>query len=75
MSLNSFVFNYAPADFLIVLCDLVNALILLGHAPLSWLLGSVLPSLNSASLDKIQVLSYRPITLPSLRENYRHNGA
>ena len=35
MSLNSYVFKYAPADFLIVLCDLINALILHGHAPLS----------------------------------------
>ena len=25
MSLSSYVFKYAPADFLIVLCDLINA--------------------------------------------------
>ena len=31
MSLNSYVFKYAPADFLTVLCDLINALILHGH--------------------------------------------
>ena len=66
MSLNSYVFKYAPADFLIVLCDLFNALILHGHAPLSWLSGAILPLLKSASLDKTQVLSYRPITLLSL---------
>ena len=61
-SLNSYVFTYVPADFLIVLCDLINALILHGHAPLSWLAGTILPLLKSASLDKTQVLSYRPIT-------------
>ena len=66
MSLYSYVFKYAPADLLIVLCDLINALILHGHAPLSWLSGTILPLLKSASLDKTQVLSYRPITLSSL---------
>ena len=66
MSLNSYVFKYAPADFLIVLCNFINALILHGHALLSWLLGTILPFLKSASLDKTQVLSYRPITLSSL---------
>ena len=58
-----------PADFLIVLCDLINALILHGHAPLSWLSGTILPLLKSASLDKTQVLSYRPIMLSSLFGN------
>ena len=66
MSLSSYVFKYVPADFLILLCDLINALILHGHALLSWLSGTILPLLKSASLDKTQVLSYRPITLSSL---------
>ena len=57
MSLNSYVFKYAPADFLIVLSDLINALILHGHAPLSWLSETILPLLKLASLDKTQVLS------------------
>ena len=35
MSLNSYVFKYASADCLIVLCYLINAFILYGHAPLS----------------------------------------
>ena len=66
MSLNSDVFKFAPADFLIVLYDLMNTLILHGHAPLSWLSETILPLLKSVSLDKTQALSYRPITLSSL---------
>ena len=66
MSLNSYVFKYAPADFLIVFCDLINALILNDHASLSWLSGTILPLLKSTSLDKMQVLSYWPVTLSSL---------
>ena len=66
MSLNSYVFKYAPVDFLIVLCDVINVLTLHGHAPLLWLSGTILSLLKSASLDKTQVLSYRPFTLSSL---------
>ena len=33
---------------------------------MTWLSGTILPMLKSASLDEMQVLSYRPITLLSL---------
>ena len=66
LSLNSYVSKYAPADYLFVLCDLINALILHGHAPLSWLSGTIFLLLKSAGLDKTQVLSYMPIPLSSL---------
>ena len=77
MSLNFYVFKYAPADFLIVLCDIINDLILHCYAPLLWLSGTILPLQKWASLHKMQVLSLRPLyyVVKSVRENYIHNGA
>ncbi len=64
--LNSSAFIHAPLNFVTVLCSLVNAAILHGHAPSSWLTGTILPLLKSSNLDKSLVTSYRPITLSSL---------
>ena len=53
-------------DFYAVLCTLINAIIFHGHVPAQWLLGSIIPLLKSANIDKSVTSSYRPITLSSL---------
>jgi hypothetical protein len=66
MNLNSSAIINAPQYFFEILYALINAVVWHGHAPESWLCGSIIPLLKSSTLDKSHLSSYRPITLSSL---------